>query len=521
MMDLLIIIGVAIVGIFLGAIAFKVFTNASGKNAANNIATLKTTAQNEADQIIKNAKNEAENIKKEAQLHAKDEAIEYKRQVENENRERQSELRSLENRINQKEESLDKKSDLLDERENDLDALTSELDEREVEIDNTLDDLKSKLEKVANMTAEEGKEFLLDALKDDVANESATIIRDAESRCKQECDKNARRILSIAIQRLASEHTSTATVTTVDIPNEDIKGRIIGREGRNIRTFEQVTGTSLGIDDSPEVVTISCHDPVRRAIGVITMENLVADGRIHPAKIEEFFDKATNLVNEKMHEAADQAAFETGIHDLPPELMDVLGRLLYRTSYSQNVLQHSVEVAHLAGIMSSELGLDPTQAKRAGLLHDIGKAVDHESEGSHALIGGELAKKFGEAPEIVHAISAHHADVEPNTVLDVLVQAADAISASRPGARKESIENYAKRLEQLEEIANSHPGVEKTYAMQAGREVRVMVDPGKIDDSHATVLAHDIAKQIEDEASYPGQVKVIVIRETRASDIAK
>ena len=520
-MDVLVIVGVAIVGICLGAIVFKVIAGQNGKNAANEIAALKTTAQTEADQIVKNAKSEAENIKKEAQLQAKDNALEYKREVEEENRERESELRAQEARINKKEESLDKRNDSLDEREDELETLSVELDEREGEIDQSIEELKLKLQKVANMSADEAKQFLLDAVKEDVTNESAAIIRDSEKRCKQECDKNARRILSIAIQRLASEHTSTATVTTVEIPNDDIKGRIIGREGRNIRTFEQVTGTSLGIDDSPEVVTISCHDPVRRAIGVITMENLVADGRIHPAKIEEFFDKATNLVNEKMHDAAEQAAFETGIHDLAPELMDVLGRLLYRTSYSQNVLQHSVEVAHLAGIMSSELGLDPTQAKRAGLLHDIGKAIDHESEGSHALIGGELAKKFGEPQEIVHAIQAHHADIEPNTVLDVLIQAADAISASRPGARKESIENYAKRLEQLEEIANSHKGVEKTYAMQAGREVRVMVDPEAIDDAHATVLAHDIAKEIEEKTTYPGQVKVIVIRETRASDIAK
>lgn len=519
-MEVLIIVGV-VVGIILGAIAFKVISNVSGNNAAANIATLKKEASEQADLVISNAQAEAENIKREAKLQAKDDALQYKQQLEKENRERQSELRASENRLNQREESLDKRSLSLDSKEQQLNEFSANLDERESEIDETLQDLQDQLQQVSGMTKDEARSYLLESLKEDVTNDAAAIIRDSEARCKAECDKNARMILSVAIQRLASEHTSTATVTTVSIPNDDIKGRIIGREGRNIRTFEQITGTSLGIDDSPEVVTISCHDPVRRAIGVLTMENLVADGRIQPAKIEELYNKATKLVESKMEEAAEQATFETGIHDLHPELMRVLGRLLYRTSYSQNVLQHSVEVAHLAGIMASELGLDPTQAKRAGLLHDIGKAVDHESEGSHALLGGELAKKFGETPEIVHAISAHHEDIEPNTVLDVLIQAADAVSASRPGARKESIENYAKRLEKLEEIANSHDGVEKTYAMQAGREVRVMVDPGRVDDAHATVLAHDIAKEIEDQTQYPGQVKVIVIRESRATGIAK
>lgn len=520
-MDALLIVGVAVLGIILGAIAFKVISGVVSKGAVNDIATLKKTAQSEADEILENARNKADNIKREAKLAAKDKAIEYRQEVEAENKERQKELRATENRINQREESLDKRSDTLDKREEKLNQQSAVLDERENEIDETLNDLTSQLEKVSKMSRDEAREHLLSTLKEDVVDDAAAIIRDEETRCKSECDKNARRILSIAIQRLASEHTSTATVTTVPIPNDDIKGRIIGREGRNIRTFEQVTGTSLGIDDSPEVVTISCHDPVRRAIGVLTMENLVADGRIHPAKIEELFEKAERTITENMNDAAEQATFETGIHDIHPELLATLGRLLYRTSYSQNVLQHSVEVAHIAGILASELGLDPTQAKRAGLLHDIGKAIDHESEGSHALIGGELAKKFGEKPEIVHAIQAHHEDIEPNTVLDVIIQAADAVSASRPGARKESIENYAKRLEKLEEIANSHEGVEKTYAMQAGREVRVMVDPGSVDEDHAVVLAHDIAKEIEETTQYPGQVKVIVIRETRACDIAK
>ena len=520
-MDLVFIIVAAIVGIAIGFVVCKVVANATDKGAADNIAAMKKTAESEASEIIENARSKAENIKSKAKLEAKEEALKFKEEIEAENKERTNEIRKSENRINQREESLNKRSDSLDKREELISTLTKEVEEKNEHADELLSSVQTQLEKVSGMSKSEAKSELLNSVKEEVVAEEATIIRDSEARVKQECDKNARMILSVAIQRLASEHTQTATVTSVNIPNDDIKGRIIGREGRNIRTFEQVTGTALNIDDSPEVVSISCHDPVRRAIGVLTMENLVADGRIHPAKIEELYDKATRLVNEKMAEAADQACFETGIHNLHPELVAILGRLLYRTSYSQNVLSHSIEVAHLAAMMATELGLDPKPAKRAGLLHDIGKAIDHESEGSHALIGGELAKKYGEKPEIVHAIQAHHADIEPNTVLDVLIQAADAISASRPGARKESLENYIKRLEQLEEIANSHDGVERTFAMQAGREVRVMVDPGQVDDNHATVLAHDIAKEIEEKAQYPGQVKVIVIRESRATEIAK
>lgn len=520
-MDILFVVIAIIVGLALGAVVMKLITNASNSNASNNIATLKKTAEKEAEDIIKNAQDNAENIRREAQLQAKDDALELKKKIEEENKERQNELRASETRINQREEALDKRSLTLDSREEQINQTNAKLDEKLSEVEKEQANIKTKLEEISNMTSQEAKQELLDTLKEDVVQESAAIIRESETRTKAEADKNARMILSIAIQRLATDVTSTATVTTVQIPNDDIKGRIIGREGRNIRTFEQVTGTNLGIDDSPEVVSISCTDPVRRAIGVLTMESLVADGRIHPAKIEELYEKSTRIINEKMHEAAQRATFDVGIHDLHPEIMATLGRLLYRTSYSQNVLSHSVEVAHLCAMMATELGLDPLPAKRAGLLHDLGKAIDHESEGSHALIGGELAKKYGEKPEIVHAIQAHHEDIEPNTVLDVLVQAADAISASRPGARKESLENYTKRLEQLEEIANKHDGVERTFAMQAGREVRVMVDPGQVDDAHATVLAHDIAKEIESEMQYPGQVKVIVIRETRATDTAK
>jgi ribonuclease Y len=351
--------------------------------------------------------------------------------------------------------------------------------------------------------------------------EEAQILRESEQRVRAQADKTAREIVSTAIQRCAADQAGEITVTSVHIPSDDLKGRIIGREGRNIRTFEQVSGVSLVIDDTPETVVLSSFDPVRRETARVALENLIADGRIHPARIEEMYKKAETLVGERVREAGEQAAFDAGIHDLHPELVKTLGALRYRTSFGQNVLQHSIQVSELCGIMASELGLDPTPAKRAGLLHDLGKAIDHEVEGPHAVIGADLCRRYGERPEIVHAVEAHHADVEPSTVLDVLVQAADAISAARPGARRESAETYIKRLEKLEEISNAHEGVERTYAMQAGRELHVMVEPEKVSDAEATVLAHDIAKQIEDEMEYPGQVRVVVIRESRAVDIAK
>ena len=390
------------------------------------------------------------------------------------------------------------------------------------------DDLQTKIEgadkkllQVAAMSREEAREQVLSTVKEDCVAEAAGIIRDVESRTKAEADKRSREILSVAIQRMAADYTAERTVTSVSIPSDDIKGRIIGREGRNIRSFEQITGVNLIIDDTPETVTLSCFDPVRREIARITLENLIADGRIHPARIEEMFKKATAYVEQQVQEAGEQATFEVGIHDLHPELVRTLGRLKYRTSFGQNVLMHSLEVSSIAGAIASELGLDPIVAKRAGLLHDLGKAVDHEVEGSHAVIGADLCRRYGESPAIVHAVEAHHADFEPSTVLAFIIQAADAVSAARPGARHESYENYIKRLEKLEEICNGHKGVEKTYAMQAGREIRVMVEPEAVDDAHATVLAHDIAKQIEDEMQYPGQIHVVVVRESRSEALAK
>ena len=475
----------------------------------------------ESDKIVADANQKAETIIRAANLEAKDEALKIRQQSEAENRERMKEVRAAETRLQQREESLDRRVESLDKREHQISSLQGQVERRERDVAASEGLITKRLEEVAGMTSDEAKAELLTNLKDQVTHESAAIIREAELRTKAEADKTAREILSLAIQRVAADHSAESTVSTINIPSDDLKGRIIGREGRNIRSFEQLTGTSLIIDDTPECVTISCFDPVRREVARVTMENLIADGRIHPARIEEMFSKASDYVNQQIQEAGDEATFDTGIHDMHPELVKTLGRLRYRTSYGQNVLKHSLEVAYLAGVMASELGLDPVPAKRAGLLHDLGKAVDHEVEGSHAVIGADLARRFGENPYIVHAIEAHHNDVEPNSVLDVLVQAADAISAARPGARKETLDAYVKRLEKLEEIANSHNGVERTYAIQAGREVRVMVVPEVVDEASTVVLAHDIAHQIETEMTYPGQVKVVVIRESRAIDYAK
>lgn len=475
----------------------------------------------EAQNTLADAQREAESLKREALVEAKDEVLKMKQDAERESKERMKAVRSSENHLNQREQSLDKRTEALDHREHQISSLQGQVDRRAKDVERAEAEVATRLEEVAGLTAEEAKTELLDGLKEECVHESASIIRDSEARTRAEADKKAREILSVAIQRLAADHTSQITVSTIHIPSDDLKGRIIGREGRNIRSFEQITGTNLIIDDTPECVTVSTHDPVRREIASVTMQNLISDGRIHPARIEEMFHKAEKYVNQQIKEAASQATFDIGIHDLNPELEKILGRLRYRTSYGQNVLNHSLEVAYLCGMMASELGLDPVPAKRAGLLHDIGKAVDHEIEGSHAVIGADLARRYGEEPMIVHAIEAHHNDVEPNSVIDVLVQAADAVSAARPGARKENIESYIKRLEKLEEIANSYPGVERTHAIQAGREVRVIVSPEKVDEAHSTVLAHDIAHQIQSETKYPGQVKVVVIRETRAVDFAK
>ena len=500
----------AVAGIALGFLVSRFVASSNISQAKDEVLRLKNEAQ-----------KEAENIRREALIEAKDEVYKMNKEADREIAERTKEVKQLEQRLLQREESLDKRSESLDHREHQISSLQGQVEKKDRDLSSALDEALTRLEEISGLTTEQAHEELLDQVRDDVTREAAAIIRDSEAQARAEADKKSREILSIAIQRVAADHTSEHTVSSVHIPSDDLKGRIIGREGRNIRTFEQITGVNLIIDDTPETVVISSFDPVRREIGRITLENLIADGRIHPARIEEMFNKASALVNQQVQEAGEQAAFDTGLHDLHPELVKTLGRLKYRTSYGQNVLDHSLEVAHLAGVMAAELGLDPTQARRAGLLHDLGKAIDHEVEGSHAVIGADLARRFGESPEIVHAIEAHHGDVDPSTVVAVLVQAADAISAARPGARRESVESYIKRLEKLEAIANSHKGVERTYAMQAGREVRIMVEPEVVSDADAVVLAHDIAKQIEDEMQYPGQIKVLVIRESRSEDYAK
>ncbi|MDZ4169413.1 MAG: ribonuclease Y [Coriobacteriia bacterium] len=478
-------------------------------------------ATDEAERLVKDAEKQAETLKKEALLEAKDQIFRLKQETEAEVKERRKEIQAAETRLAQREESVDRRAESMDKREHQLASQQGQIQKREKDLEEMIDEERGRLESVAGMTADEARQELLNRIQDDVKRDAANYIREAESRAREEADKKARNIVSIAIQRVAADHTAESTVSVVHIPSDDMKGRLIGREGRNIRAFEQLTGINLIVDDTPEAVVLSSFDPVRREVGRITLETLIADGRIHPARIEEMFNKADQIVSQQIHEAGEQAAFDSGVHNLHPELIRTLGRLKFRTSYGQNVLNHSLEVSWLCGVMAAELGVDTTLAKRAGLLHDLGKAIDHEVEGPHAVIGADLARRMNEPKAIVHAIEAHHADVEPATIEAVLVQAADAISAARPGARRETLESYIKRLEKLEAVANSHRGVERTYAMQAGREIRVMVKPDQISDSDSVVLARDIAKQIEDELEYPGQVKVMVIRESRAVDYAK
>lgn len=516
-MEVIVSIACLVIGAVIATVAMRSAKNGSLREADSKIQS----AHEEAKTVISDAKRTAEMLKKEALFEAKEEIIQHKQTAENEEKQRKRELRTLENRVMQREESLDRRNDALDKREHQLSSQAGQIEKRSRELDDLVAKQTTELERISELTRDDAHRELLDKVRGEVTHEAATIIRESEQQVRAECHKTAQEIISLAIQRCAADHTAEVTVTSVHIPSDDLKGRIIGREGRNIRTFEQVSGVNLVIDDTPETVVLSSFDPVRRETARVALENLIADGRIHPARIEEMYNKAADLVQQRVREAGEQAAFDAGIHDLHPELIKTLGALRYRTSFGQNVLQHSLEVSDMCSIMASELGVDPYAAKRAGLLHDLGKAIDHDVEGPHAVIGADLARRYGEKPAIVHAIEAHHADVEPNSVLAVLVQAADAVSASRPGARRESAENYIKRLEKLEEIANAHEGVERTYAMQAGREVHVMVQPDKISDAQSTVLAHDIAHQIEEEMEYPGQVRVVVIRESRAVDIAK
>ena len=479
------------------------------------------SAEAEAKRLINDAIKSSENKKREMLVEAKEETHQIKLELEKELKERRSELQKQERRIMQKEESLDKKMDSLDRKNEVLSKKIHEAETEKEEIDNIKKQQMSELERISGITAEEAKEYLLHNIESEVRHEAAMKIKDIETRLKEEADSRARDILSTAIQRCAADHASEVTVSVVPLPNDEMKGRIIGREGRNIRALETLTGVDLIIDDTPETITVSSFDPIRREIARLSLEKLIFDGRIHPARIEEMVEKARREVDTVIKQEGERAIFETGIHGIHPALIKILGRLRYRTSYGQNVLNHSIEVSHLAGLIAAEIGADVTVAKRAGLLHDIGKAVDHEMEGSHVTLGVDLAKKYKEHADIVHAIHSHHGDIEPQTVVACIVQAADAISAARPGARRENLENYIKRLERLEELTNSFDGVEKSFAIQAGREVRVVVKPESINDDDMIILARDIAKKIESELEYLGQIKINIIRETRVVDYAK
>ena len=516
-MDMLAII-LIVVGVVVGiAAGFGIGIAYRKKVAEREIGS----AEAEATRLINEAIRSGENRKKEMLLEAKDEIHKSRTENEREIKERRAELSKQERRLQQKEETLDKKSDAFERKEEELAKKMEALAQSQAEVELIRRQQLSTLESISGLTQEQAKQFLLQSVEDEVRHETAVKIKEIEQQMKDEADEKAREILSIAIQRCAADHAAEATVSVVALPNDEMKGRIIGREGRNIRTLETITGVDLIIDDTPEAITVSSFDPVRREIARLALEKLIADGRIHPTRIEDMVEKARKEVDRTIREEGERACYETGVHNLNPELVKVLGRQKYRTSYGQNVLNHSIEVSHIAGLMAAELGVDVSLAKRAGLLHDLGKSIDHEVEGSHVQLGADLARKYKENPVVVNTIEAHHGDVEPKTIIAVLVQAADAVSAARPGARRENVENYIRRLQKLEELTGSYPGVEKAFAIQAGREVRIMVKPEVVTEDNMILLAREVAKKIESELEYPGQIKVNVIRETKAVEYAK
>ena len=479
------------------------------------------SAEERARKIIDEALKSVEDTKREKLLEVKEESLRARNDLDKEVRERRAEVQRSERRVQQKEENVEKRSDAIEKRETGLNAREEALAKKSAEVAKLNEQRLQELEKISGLTSEQAKEYLLKIVEDDVKHESALMIKNMESEAKEEADKRAKEIVVNAIQRCSADHVSETTISVVQLPNDEMKGRIIGREGRNIRTLETMTGVDLIIDDTPEAVVISGFDPIRREVARIALEKLIVDGRIHPARIEEMVEKAQKEVAAKIKEEGENAAIEAGVHGLHPEIIKLLGKMKFRTSYGQNALKHSVEVAQLCGLMASELGLDVRVAKRAGLLHDIGKSVDHEMEGSHIQLGVDICKKYKESAVIINAVEAHHGDVEPTSLIAVLVQAADTISAARPGARRETLETYTTRLKQLEDITNSFKGVDHSFAIQAGREVRVMVVPDQISDADMVIIAHDISKKIEDELEYPGQIKVNVIRESRVTDYAK
>lgn len=510
------------IGRLIFAVVFLIIGLLIGYLLRKNVGESKIgSAEQKAQNLILDAENAAENIKKEKILEAKEETHRLKSDLENEIRDRRKEVEKSERRILQKEENIEKKLENIERREDGLSKRERSMNEKHQKIDEYLAKQREELEKISGYTQEEAKQILLDEVEKDIRKDASAMITQVETEAKDEADKRAREIVTMAIQRCAADQVAETTVSVVPLPSDDMKGRIIGREGRNIRAIETLTGVDLIIDDTPEAVILSGFDPIRREIARIALEKLITDGRIHPARIEEMVQKATKEVNNIIKEEGEQACFETGVHNLHPEMVKLLGRLKYRTSYGQNVLKHSIEVSLLAGLMASELGYDPRLAKRAGLLHDIGKSIDHEVEGTHVEIGANICKKYKESWKVVNAVQAHHGDVEPTTMEAVLVAAADALSAARPGARRETLESYIKRLESLEEIANTTKGVDKSYAIQAGREIRIVVKPNQVKDDEVPMLAREIAKKIEGELEYPGQIKVNVIRETRATDYAK